>query len=516
MHIVLLIVRLLLAATFLIAGVSKLVGGVSTSRKALVEFAVPSWFAGSTSIALPWVELGIACVLLPMGSARIGALSAFGLLLTFCLAIAVNLSLGRRPRCNCFGQLHAKPIGWTTFGRNAILAALAGWAFWTLPHYPTSNLQHLFQGFGSKDLAFLLVTAILLAGAAFQGFLSVNLFRQNGRLLLRIEALETSRPPFPQAQPIRTVPASAGLPIGAKAISFDLPKVDAGSVTLGNLLAGGKPLLLVFTDPKCGPCNSLLPEIASWQQSLAADVNIALVSAGEGDTNRAKAVEHGLRNVLTDRDRKVAGKYKAFGTPSAVIVRGDGTIGSYIVGGADSIRQLMLYRAWTETGFAAFLERGGEPAQPQVLPFKSVLPLGSPAPSFNLPELSGETVNLASLRGKSTVLLFWNTACGFCQRMLPGLIEWETLEQSEPPRLVVVSSSPREANVEMGLKSTVVLDETFAVGRLYGANGTPSAVLIDAGGTIASPVKIGGPAVMELLSPKQRERSEPLALANAS
>src|SRR5205823_1360753 len=29
------------------------------------------------------------------------------------------------PSCNCFGQLHSRPIGWNTFASNSVLAALA-------------------------------------------------------------------------------------------------------------------------------------------------------------------------------------------------------------------------------------------------------------------------------------------------------------------------------------------------------------------------------------------------------
>jgi peroxiredoxin len=43
-----------------------------------------------------------------------------------------------------------------------------------------------------------------------------------------------------------------------------------------------------------------------------------------------------------------------------------------------------------------------------------------------------------------------------------------------------------------------VLDEGFQVGRSFGANGTPSAVLVDKQGNIASDVAVGQPMVMAL------------------
>ena len=51
---------------------------------------------------------------------------------------------------------------------------------------------------------------------------------------------------------------------------------------------------------------------------------------------------------------------------------------------------------------------------------------------------------------------------------------------------------------ELGLTSTTLLDEGFATGRAFGASGTPSAVLIDKNGKIASDVGVGAPAVLGL------------------
>src|SRR5262245_182799 len=64
--------RLLLSGLFLIAGASKLLGGFANSRKALAEFGVPAFLVTPFSIALPALELAIACLLLPSSSAFLG------------------------------------------------------------------------------------------------------------------------------------------------------------------------------------------------------------------------------------------------------------------------------------------------------------------------------------------------------------------------------------------------------------------------------------------------------------
>jgi len=49
------------------------------------------------------------------------------------------------------------------------------------------------------------------------------------------------------------------------------------------------------------------------------------------------------------------------------------------------------------------------------------------------------------------------------------------------------------------------LDQQFSVGRAFGASGTPSGVLVDAKGKIASGVAVGAPAVLELAKARETE-----------
>jgi len=124
--------------------------------------------------------------------------------------------------------------------------------------------------------------------------------------------------------------------------------------------------------------------------------------------------------------------------------------------------------------------------------------VGEPAPSFALPNLAGKPVNLSDFRGNRTLLLFWNPGCGFCQRMLDDLKDWEVHPPKGAPRLLVVSTGTVEANQAPGLRSTIVLDQNMSVGSKFGANGTPMAVLVDGQGRIASELAVGAPAVMTL------------------
>src|SRR5829696_5215054 len=129
MEIALLVVRILLAGVFLVAGLAKLTDRAG-SRQGLVDFGVPAALASPLGILLPLAELAVAAALIPTAAAWWGAIGALALLLLFVLGIAVNLARGRKPDCRCFGQLHSAPAGWSTLSRNGALGAVAGLIVW--------------------------------------------------------------------------------------------------------------------------------------------------------------------------------------------------------------------------------------------------------------------------------------------------------------------------------------------------------------------------------------------------
>ena len=125
--------------------------------------------------------------------------------------------------------------------------------------------------------------------------------------------------------------------------------------------------------------------------------------------------------------------------------------------------------------------------------------IGELAPDFSLPDLSGQTVQLSDFRGNPTLVLFWRPSCGFCQRMLADLKALEADTRADMPQLLVVSTDSVESNQAMELRSPVLLDQQgMRVGNLFGATGTPMAVLVDAEGKIASELAAGAAAVLAL------------------
>jgi methylamine dehydrogenase accessory protein MauD len=359
----------------------------------------------------------------------------------------------------------------------------------------------------------LVVLGLLAVAQAAQGLFLTHLLRQNGRLLGRIEALEgglatynaVPAPSENEAQP------EAGLPLGSQAPIFALSGIYGETLTLDSLRARGKPVLLIFTHPDCPACTALLPEIGRWQQEDGANLTVALVSRGTAEENRARSFEHGLTNVLLQDKWEVAKAYQVKTTPSAVLVSPDGTIGSPLAAGPEAIRALVSQTvgnpARVPTPAAApapspAANVNGHAAAHGVL---AAARIGEPAPPIKLPDLEGKTVNLAGFKGKETLVLFWNPGCGFCHGMLDDLKALEADPPKGAPRLLVVSQGTVEANRAMGFRSPVVLDQTFDAGGAFGARGTPSAVLVDRKGNVASELAVGAPAVLQLAGGRKSE-----------
>src|SRR5262252_9535436 len=124
MGIVLLLARLVLALIFGVAGTAK-ASNLTATRKAIAGFGVPEKLAAGLGTAIPFVELLVALALLPAGTAWFGAIAALMLLVVFAAGIGVNLIRGQKPDCNCFGQLHSRPVSWSVFARNVMLVAVA-------------------------------------------------------------------------------------------------------------------------------------------------------------------------------------------------------------------------------------------------------------------------------------------------------------------------------------------------------------------------------------------------------
>ena len=474
----LLVVRLALAAVFVVAGVAKLLD-LDGSMAAVRGFHLPERLVRPVGLGLPVVEILAAMLLLPSSTAWFGALLAALLLFGFLAGMVNSLRLGEAPDCHCFGQLHSEPVGPRAIGRNAVLLVLALLLLVEGYADPGASPFGAIGRLSALETVLLLGIALALAGLAAEGWLIAHLLRQNGRVLLAVDELRAGSAPV-----ARTPDARVGVPIP----DVTVRDLEGRVRPVSSLFERGRRSMLIFSDPSCGPCAALRPDIRRWQSDYAPRLALAVISRGELATNRAHAAEHGLEQVYLESDRDVSAAFGVTGTPAAVLISADGTIESEVVGGATAIRALVQQATQRPT-----IPLNGAPRPPAHT-------VGQASPPITLPDLDGVPTTLKLADGRPTVLLFWNPGCGFCHRLAPDILAWERERADSDPELVIISTGDRAANAAAGFGSTVLLDEGLATGRQFGVNGTPSAVAIDGDGKVASPVSVGGPAVLGLLS----------------
>lgn len=465
---------MLLVAIFAVAGAAKLFDRIGT-RKAVVDFGAPERFAGPLALLLPIAELTVAGLLLSGSTVVAGAIGALALLMLFSGAIGLSLARGRTPHCHCFGQLGSAPASWKTLVRNIGLGGLAVFVLVVNrgePHYSAVAWISRLEGAEVLALVVGVIAAVLLTVGA-SAFLT--LLRSYGQVLVRLERVEAAL----AAQGVRLSPDAEvpelGLKPGTQAPLFTAPDATGQVVSLEHLLAPGVPVLLLFMSSQCGPCKELLPVAAEWQRVHADRLTIVVAIDGGLQEVRAATDEFKLRNVLLDADTNVYRTYQASGTPSAVLIDANGTIGSWVAPGRDLIERLVT----------------------QAL---ANIPVGAPAPALELQSLNGERVSLATFRGHETLLLFWSPSCGFCREMRDRILAWEKSANGQTVRLAVISSGDEESTRAEGFRSPVFLDKDSAVGAAFGVNGTPMAVRLDADGRVASQVVAGSEAVLVLVN----------------
>ena len=131
-----------------------------------------------------------------------------------------------------------------------------------------------------------------------------------------------------------------GLKAGTPAPAFRLPDIHGGTVSLDQFR--GRKLLLVFSDPQCGPCDQLAPKLAELHRKHENN-GLAVVMVGRGDPeqNRKKAGQHRIEfPVVLQEKWKLSRQYGIFATPVAFLVGKDGVIARNVATGPDEIMTL--------------------------------------------------------------------------------------------------------------------------------------------------------------------------------
>lgn len=131
------------------------------------------------------------------------------------------------------------------------------------------------------------------------------------------------------------------------------------------------------------------------------------------------------------------------------------------------------------------------------------LPIGAQFPDFELPDATGGAVTLDDLKagGEPVLLFFVSPTCSPCKALVPEFEQWQ-IDLKDKLKLVFVSSGTPEDNLEkFGGESSnmILLQKEREYAELLKAQWTPTAVLMDASGRVASHVAAGDTAIRSLV-----------------
>jgi len=128
-----------------------------------------------------------------------------------------------------------------------------------------------------------------------------------------------------------------GLKAGSRAPLFTLPDLAGRPLSLAEYR--GRRVLLVFSDPNCGPCNAMAPDLVRLGAKNSLD--LIMVSRGDLEENRHKAKEHRFAFPVVLQDAwKLSKEYGIFATPVAFLIDENGLIEKPVAIGADQILAL--------------------------------------------------------------------------------------------------------------------------------------------------------------------------------
>lgn len=123
--------------------------------------------------------------------------------------------------------------------------------------------------------------------------------------------------------------------------------------------------------------------------------------------------------------------------------------------------------------------------------------IGKPAPDFALKDLDGKDVSLASFKGKTVVVEWFNPGCPFvknahtkgslkdaAERHAKSGVVWLAVNSGAAGKQGHGAEANRAGAKTFGMSHPILLDETGAVGKAYGATNTPHLFVVDAKGTL--------------------------------
>jgi thiol-disulfide isomerase/thioredoxin len=103
----------------------------------------------------------------------------------------------------------------------------------------------------------------------------------------------------------------------------------------------GRRLLLVFSDPECGPCDQIAPHLERLHRERP-DLSVLMIGRRDRELNRQKLAKLGLTiPAVLQRSWEISLLYGMFATPVAYLIDEHGVIAADVATGAEPILDLV-------------------------------------------------------------------------------------------------------------------------------------------------------------------------------
>ncbi|MHB8457349.1 MAG: peroxiredoxin family protein, partial [Acidimicrobiales bacterium] len=288
---------------------------------------------------LPAAEVLVAAGLLFSATSRAAAVMALVMLAVFSAFLLRAGRQGRSGECNCFGALSTSATRQRPLLRNGLLAVGVAFVASSAAQPSVALLGRDLRFASSHPFASGVLSAAVLGAVS-----AVVFFRYRQPRLL---AALTSPPEAADILGVRPGQSLSRSPSGVDM----LVTLDGEHLSLAAARGSGDRLVLVFVDPTCGPCRTVIPALRQRWSSLAATA-VLIVTSGPPALVREFLAGFPADRIIVDEESLLPDRFGVLGTPAAVLLSREGTVVEQMATGATEIDLLLRL---TETGGSAVM-----------------------------------------------------------------------------------------------------------------------------------------------------------------
>jgi uncharacterized membrane protein YphA (DoxX/SURF4 family) len=118
------VIRICVSLFFLSSALGK-IRNIQTFIQGVINYQIlPKRIATIFGWTLPWIEMAVGLALVFGVALPVAGFVGSVLIISFIIAVVINLTRGRLIQCNCFGFAGTRTISWGTVARNVLLLGL--------------------------------------------------------------------------------------------------------------------------------------------------------------------------------------------------------------------------------------------------------------------------------------------------------------------------------------------------------------------------------------------------------